>query len=88
MTDSKNSGNKKLSYKLKRELETLPEKIGAIEKAITLLEEQTRGKDFYSKSYPEQQPVLDELRDQQDALDKAIRRWDELETMAKELQTP
>ena len=28
------------------------------------------------------------LRDQQDALDKAIRRWDELETMAKELQTP
>jgi len=86
--DSKNSGNKKLSYKLKRELETLPEKIGAIEKAITLLEEQTGDKDFYSKSYSEQQPVLDELRDQQDALDKAIRRWDELETMAKELQTP
>jgi ABC transport system ATP-binding/permease protein len=85
--DSKNSGNKKLSYKLKRELETLPEKIGAIEKTITLLEEQTGDDNFYSKPYSEQQPVLDELRDQQDALDKAIRRWDELESMAKELQS-
>ncbi len=86
-SDSKNNSNKKLSYKLKRELETLPEKIGAIEKAIAGLEEQSNADDFYSKPYSEQQPVLDELRDQQDALDKAIRRWDELESMAKELQT-
>jgi len=85
--ENKRTGNNKLSYKLKRELEELPEKIGTIEKAVTGLEEQTNANDFYSKPYSEQQPVLDELRDQQDALDKAIRRWDELETMQKELQT-
>jgi ABC transport system ATP-binding/permease protein len=86
-SQNKRSGNNKLSYKLKRELEELPEKIGTIEKSVAGLEEQTSADDFHSKPYSEQQPVLDELRDQQDALDKAIRRWDELETMAKELQT-
>jgi len=86
-SENKRSGNNKLSYKLKRELEELPEKIGAIEKTVAGLEEQTGADDFYSKPYNEQQPVLDELRDQQDALDKAIRRWDELETIEKDLQS-
>jgi ATP-binding cassette subfamily F protein uup len=84
---NKGKSNKNLSYKFKLELEKLPEKIATLEQMITKLEEQTSDDDFYAKPYTEQQPILDDLRDQQDALDKAIRRWDELETMAKELQT-
>ncbi len=84
--DNKQKNNKKLSYKLKLELDKLPEKIEALEQTVTTLEEQTSADSFYAKPYTEQQPILDELRDNQDALDKAIRRWDELGTIEKELQ--
>ncbi len=85
--NNKGKSNKKLSYKLKLELEKLPEKIEAIEQKITQLEDQTSNDEFYARPYTEQQPILDELRDHQDALDKAIRRWDELASQEKELQT-
>ncbi len=86
-TDNKQRSNKKLSYKLKLELEELPKKIETLEQAISKLEEQTTADDFYVKPYEQQQPILDELNIKHKELDTAIRRWDELETMAKELQT-
>tara|TARA_R110002096_G_scaffold118489_3_gene256589 strand:- start:43352 stop:45265 length:1914 start_codon:yes stop_codon:yes gene_type:complete len=85
-SENKRSGNNKLSYKLKRELEELPEKIGNIEKAIADLEKQTSADDFYATPYEQQQPILDELNIKHKELDTAIRRWDELESLEKELQ--
>ncbi len=84
-TNKKRTKNK-LSYKLKLELDSLPEKIEILEEEITALEEQTNADDFYSKPYEQQQPVLDEMKTKQDTLDDAIYRWAELENMEKELQ--
>jgi ATP-binding cassette subfamily F protein uup len=87
--NEKNKPNKKskLSYKLKRELESLPETIDSLEQELAKLEEQTNDDDFYSKSYEQQQPVLDEMKAKQEALDDSIYRWDKLENMEKELQS-
>ncbi len=69
----------KLSYKLQRELDALPDKIEKLEQAIKELVEQTQACDFYEQDYNKQQPVLDELQKKNDELEKAIERWDELE---------
>ncbi len=86
-SNKKRTGNKKLSYKLKLELDSLPDKIESLEKEVAELEKQTNADDFYSKPYEEQQPVLDGLKEKQDALDDSIYRWSELENMEKELQS-
>ncbi len=86
-SNKKRSGNKKLSYKLKLELDSLPEKIESLEKEVAELEAQTNEDDFYSKPYEQQQPILDEMKSKQDELDDAINRWAELENMEKELQS-
>ncbi len=89
---NKNADNKKkrssnkLSYKLKLELESLPELIEKLEQAVNELEQQTQEEDFYSRPYEEQQPVLDELHKKQDELETAMWRWDELDSMQKALQ--
>jgi ABC transport system ATP-binding/permease protein len=85
--NNKQRSNKKLSYKVKLELEALPAKIEALEKSISELEQQTTADDFYATPYEEQQPILDELNIKHKELDTAIRRWDELGTMEKKLQT-
>lgn len=85
-TNKKRNSNKKLSYKLKLELDSLPDKIETLEKEVAELESQTNADDFYSRPYEQQQPVLDEMKAKQDALDDAIYRWAELENMEKELQ--
>jgi len=84
--NNKRNKKSKLSYKLKLELESLPETIEALEKELTKLEAQTNDDDFYSIPYEEQQPVLDTMKEKQEKLDDAIYRWDELENMGKELQ--
>lgn len=86
-SNKKRSGNKKLSYKLKLELDSLPDKIDSLEKEVAELEAQTNEDDFYLKPYEQQQPILDEMKIKQDALDDAIYRWAELENMEKELQS-
>lgn len=85
--NNKQRSNKKLSYKVKLELEALPAKIETLEKSISELEQQTTADDFYATPYEEQQPILDELNIKHKELDTAIRRWDELGTMEKKLQT-
>lgn len=71
--------SKKLSYKLKLELEQLPDKIEALEKEIGSLQEQTQKADFYSRDYQEVQPILDDLSLKQSELEQALERWSELE---------
>ena len=84
-TENKKNTNKKLTYKLKFELDLLPEKIAAFEEEIKKLHEEVNADNFYSKHYTEQQPILDELSYNQSELDKAISRWDELENLERDL---
>ena len=84
-TENKKNTNKKLTYKLKFELDSLPEKIAAFEEEIKKLHEEVNDDNFYSKPYTEQQPILDELSYNQSELDKAISRWDELENLERDL---
>ena len=65
----------------------MKEKIELLEKEVADFEKITNEDDFYTKPYEEQQPVLDEMKKKQDALDDAIYRWAELENMEKELQS-
>ncbi|MDZ7737379.1 MAG: ATP-binding cassette domain-containing protein [Gammaproteobacteria bacterium] len=73
---------KKLSYKHKRELELLPDRIEALEREIELLQEQIAAPDFYNQPFEQVQPVMDALRIKQEELDAAMRRWDELESQS------
>ncbi|NNM00470.1 MAG: ATP-binding cassette domain-containing protein, partial [Gammaproteobacteria bacterium] len=76
----------KLSYKLQRELDGLPDRIEALEHDIAALEEQTAAPGFYDQPYAEVvAPVLDQLKARQAEHDAALARWDELETLQKEL---
>ena len=83
--DGKEKQRKKLSYKLKLELERLPDRIDALEKEVGDLEEQTAHPDFYTQPFTEVQPILDQLNAKQSELDQAIERWSELETMQQDL---
>ena len=74
----------KLSYKLQLELDGLPNRIEAMEKAVAALEEETRQPDFYARPFDAVRPVLDELETAKAALDEAVERWSELETLRQE----
>ncbi len=71
---------KKLSYKLQRELDMLPEKIEQLEADIAKLEAMTTAADFYQKEYNHTQPVLDELSHKHQELEQALERWSALES--------
>lgn len=72
---------KKLSYKLQRELDSMPEQIDVVETRITALETITADAAFYTQSMEQTQPVLDELMAKQAELETLIERWAELEEM-------
>ena len=74
----------KLSYKLQLELDGLPDRIEALEKAVAALEEETRQPDFYARPFDAVRPVLDELETAKATLDEAVERWSELETLKQE----
>ena len=74
----------KLSYKLQLELDGLPDRIEALEKAVAALEEETRQPDFYTRPFDAVRPVLDELETAKATLDEAVERWSELETLKQE----
>lgn len=74
------SSSVKLSYKLKLELEQLPDRIEALESEIAELQAKTSDPDFYSKAFEQVQPVLDKLAAKQAELEQAIERWAELES--------
>ena len=69
----------KLSYKLKLELEALPEKIEALEEEVAALEERTGASDFYAQPFEEVEPVLKQLEAAKTSLERALERWMELE---------
>ncbi|HIE75044.1 MAG TPA: ATP-binding cassette domain-containing protein [Gammaproteobacteria bacterium] len=74
-------GGTKLSYKLQRELDGLPQAIDSVEHNLKRLREQTLDLGFYEQPYTDTQPVLDQLTDLQSELDRHLGRWAELEEM-------
>jgi len=79
--------SRKLSYKLQRELDALPEEIEALEATLRQLHVESARADFYSQPYAETQKVLEKLTAQQRALDDAMARWMELESLQEQLNT-
>ncbi|HET7588018.1 MAG TPA: ATP-binding cassette domain-containing protein [Gammaproteobacteria bacterium] len=89
-TESKNrkppTQSKKLSYKLKLELERLPDEIEALEEKSAALESRVSDPTFYEQPFEQVQPVLDELNETRETLERAVERWAELEGMQQAMQ--
>ncbi|WP_413284449.1 ABC transporter ATP-binding protein [Vibrio sp. MA40-2] len=75
---------KKLSYKLVRELEELPAKLEQFEMAIEKLQQEVNTPEFFAQSVEQTQPILDKLAAQEQQLEIAFERWEELEAMQQE----
>lgn len=75
---------RKLSYKLQRELEQLPEQMETLEAAIAELEAKISQSSFYEQDSGSIQETLNALTEQQQALDIAMERWIELEAIQDE----
>ena len=80
-TDTLVTSRKKLSYKLQRELELLPERIEAIELEHQQLQEKISEPDFFNQEVSQTQPVLEKLAALEAELNEALARWDELEQL-------
>ena len=80
------SPTKKLSYKLQRELNNLPDQIATLEKEIDVLQNKVNGKDFYNQPHNLVQETLAELKELQLQTDVFIERWTELEDKSQALK--
>lgn len=73
---------KKLSYKLQRELDCLPEKISELEAQVESLQQEVSQPEFYAQDRAYVDTKTSELTELQEALESTIERWMELEEMA------
>jgi len=73
--------NKKLTFKLKHELEQLPGRIDTLERQLSELVDQTSEPQFYERPFEHTQPIMDQLTACQAELDLAVERWGELESL-------
>ena len=78
---------KKLSYNEQRELDQLPQQIEQLETKVDSLLERISASDFYSQEHDETAPVLQEFTESQQALDRALQRWTELEDQQQSYQS-
>lgn len=78
---------KKLSYNEQRELDQLPQQIEQLETRVDSLLEKISASDFYSQEHDETAPVLQEFAESQQALDRALERWTELEDRQQNYQS-
>ena len=72
----------KLSYKLKRELEALPEEIERLEGEVEARQAAVSDPDFFSRDRAEAEAALAALAELQATLETRIERWMELEALA------
>jgi ABC transport system ATP-binding/permease protein len=72
----------KLSYKLKLELETLPERIEQLESEIDRINAEISEPGFYKQDHTVTSARLDELKSKERALSDSLERWTELEDLA------
>lgn len=75
---------KKLSYKLQKELEDLPQRIEQLENEIADLQEKINDPAFFQDVKNDTQAVLARLADAEAEFEQAFERWEELEAMQKE----
>ena len=68
----------KLSYKLQRELDTLPARIEELENAVASLNAEIGAGDFYQRDHAAAMAKLEELNRTQAQLDACFQRWIEL----------
>ena len=80
------SPTKKLSYKLQRELNKLPDQIANLEKEIDVLQNKINSKDFYNQPHNIVHETLAELKELQLQTDVFIGRWTELEDKSQALK--
>ena len=74
--------HKKLSYKEKRELESLPESIEAMESKQAALEKEIGEPEFYQQDHEYTQGLLENLSELVAELEQAYERWEELSGIA------
>ena len=79
-----NKSAKKLSYKLQRELDSLPAEIEKLEASLAAFQEQVGAADFYSKDNEYVTETLAKVDEVQAKVDIAEERWLELEAMLDE----
>ncbi len=72
---------KKLSYKLQRELDLMPQKIDDLEKKIESLTQEMARPEFYQQDASKITEVGNTLKSQQEDLEACFTRWEELEEM-------
>ena len=80
---SKPAEKKKLSYKLQRELDMLPQQIAEAEEARDAVVAETEAADFYSDDQDHVQATLAKLADLETQLEELEMRWLELEDMTE-----
>ena len=70
---------KKLSYKLQRELDALPDRIETLERDVDTIQNQVNAEDFYRQDHEHVREKLEKLDELQKQLEAAVERWAELE---------
>ena len=75
------SKDKKLSFKLQHELESLPVKISDLEKQLEEKQQHVNNPEFFKQDASTTSLQLAELAKAEELLTKAYARWDELESM-------
>ena len=86
--DRERPPSRKLSYKLQRELDTLPDLIVRLEQRVAELRSTVSDPTFYRGPQPEVQRALDELRNAENEVEAAVNRWAELEQQAAAAADP
>lgn len=71
----------KLSYKLQRELEQLPQQLEELEAKLETLQAQVADAAFFSQPHEHTQKVLADLSDAEQELEQAFERWEYLEAL-------
>ena len=75
------SATAKLSYKLQRELDQLPQQLEALETQIEQLQQQMTDASFFTQPHEKTQPVLNALAEAERQLESAFERWEYLESL-------
>lgn len=71
----------KLSYKLQRELDQLPQQLEMLETRIEQLQLQMADANFFTQPHEKTQPVLTALTEAEQQLETAFERWEYLESL-------
>ncbi|EMU1126750.1 TPA: ABC transporter ATP-binding protein [Citrobacter koseri] len=74
-------GSNKLSYKLQRELEQLPQLLEELESKLEALQAQVADAAFFSQPHDHTQKVLADLSHAEQELEQAFERWEYLEAL-------